>query len=235
MKRKFILILILTGALTLGLTACGGGTTPAGGTGTAGRLSADYESALPVENQLILGTLLLEGTENAVTAEQSAALLPMWMMMKELTASDTAATQEKGGLIVQIQETMTAEQIQAIADMKLTQEDLFAYMQKAGMAQMPRMSGTPDASGTQVFPGGMDGGPPAGFEGGGPSFSFEGGGGQMPPGGGGGGSGFNPDQDLSAEQIATMEARRSERGGFGGPSTALLDALIEMLEGKQIT
>ncbi|MBN2086313.1 MAG: hypothetical protein JW748_13925 [Anaerolineales bacterium] len=229
MKRTNIPAFIILAALMLGLTACGGGTAPAGGAGTAVRLNTEYENALPAESQLILGTLLLEDTENAVTPEQAEALLPMWMMMKELTVSDTAATQEKGGLIEQIQETMTAQQIQAIAEMKLTQEDVFAYMQKAGLTQMPRMSGTPDASGTQFFPGGMAGEPPAGFEGGG----MPGGGGVGRQGGGEGG-GFNPNQELSAEQIATMEARRSERSGFGGSSTALLDVLIQILEGKQI-
>ena len=33
---------------------------------------------LPPANQLALGTLMLEGTENAVTPAQAAALLPLW-------------------------------------------------------------------------------------------------------------------------------------------------------------
>jgi hypothetical protein len=232
MNRKFFLVSTVPAALLLGLAACGG-TTPAGGAAAAGMLNADYENALPVESQLILGTLLLEDTENAVTAEQAAELLPMWQLLKELTTSDTAADSEREGLLEQIQETMTADQLRVIADMQLTQQDMFDYMQKAGLVQMPQQSGTPDASsGGGFFPGGMEGGaPPADFEGGGPP---SGSGGQF--GGGnrtGGGEGGYRGQDLSPEQLATMEARRASRGGFGGSPTVLLDALIQMLEGKQ--
>jgi hypothetical protein len=228
MKRIPIPTGIFLAALTLGLAACGAQITPAGGTHTAGRLNADYENALPVESQLVLGTLLLEDTGNAVTTEEAAELLPLWQMMKELTTSDTAATEEKGGLIDQIQGLMTQEQIQAIADMKLTQKDMFDYMQKAGLAQGPKQSGTPAASGAADgnFP--IDGGgaPPAGFDPGG-----------MPAGGGGmqaGGpfGGANPNQNLTTEQIATLEARRASGGG-GGNSSALIDTLIQLLEAKQ--
>jgi hypothetical protein len=227
MKKTTILTSGVLAALMLLLTGCGS-KTPAAVTNVTGRLNADYENALPVESQLILGTLMLEGTDNAVTAEQAAQLLPMWQMMKELESSDTAATQEKGGLIEQIQETMTKEQIQAIAAMKLTQSDAFAYMQKAGLMQRPKQSGTPAASGSTSgnFPADAGGAPPAGFTGGG----------DMPAGGGGPngrtGAGTSGGANLTSEQIATMEARRAS-GGTGGNSSVLLDALITLLGTKQ--
>jgi hypothetical protein len=208
------------------LTACG--EAPAGGANTADRLAAGYENALPVESQLILGTLMLEGTDRAVSAEQAAELLPLWQMMKELAGNDTAAAQERSGLIEQIQETMAAEQIRAIADMKLTRDDLRAYMQEYGLMQMRWISGTPDASADGDFAGGMMGEPPAGFQGGPP-------GGDEMPGGGGmiiEGEGLPPGGDLSPEQIATLDARRAGSGSAGSP-TALLDELLEMLESKQ--
>lgn len=232
MKSTTILTSGVLIAMILLLTGCGS-KTPAAGANATGRLNADYKNALPVESQLILGTLLLENTDQAVTAEQAAQLLPMWQMMKKLESSDTAATQEKGGLIEQIQETMTKEQIQAIAAMKLTQSDAVAYMQKAGLVQRPQQSGTPAASGSTSgnFPGDTGGAPPAGFVAGG---DMPAGGGQMPGGGIGPGAGgaANPNQDLSAEQIATLEARRAS-GGSGGNSSVLLDALITLLGTKQ--
>ncbi len=243
MTRKYSLIAILTGALMLpGLAGCGNSAASTAAAGAAGGLNADYENALPVESQLILGTLLLEDTDLAVTAEQAAQLLPMWQLIKELNTSGTAATQEKGGLIDQIEETMTAEQIQAIAEKKLTQKDLFAYMQEAGMGGMPQMSGTPAASGDggNAFPGGM-GGEGGGFviEGNGPGGGMPPGDGGMPAGGGGMpgggmGGGYSGNQNLTAEQIATMEARRESRG-TGGNSYVLLDTLLQMLESKQTT
>ncbi|MBN1439388.1 MAG: hypothetical protein JW929_08270 [Anaerolineales bacterium] len=231
MKRKNFWIILPSAALMLFAAACGSQSAEAGAAGSADRLNADYENALPVESQLILGTLKLEGTENAVTAEQAAELLPLWRMMKELQSRDTDATEEQGGLINQIQETMTAGQIRAIAAMQLTQDDMVEYMRQAGMGMMPQNSGTPAASGGgNALPGGMEGGGEP------PEFAAGGG---MPPGGGGGfqgGEGYgggNGDAGLSAEQIATMQARRSSQGGAGGNPYILLDALLQMLDGRQ--
>jgi hypothetical protein len=76
-----------------------------------------------------------------------------------------------------------------------------------------------------------------GGEGGG-GFVVEGGGsgGGMPPGGGampgGPGAGSNGSQNLTAEQIATMEARRASRGTSGN-SYILLDTLLQTLESKK--
>jgi hypothetical protein len=222
------------------LSACQGGASADGSTNDGEYLTAEYENAIPVESQLILGTLMLEDTEQAVDAELAAELLPLWQMQKTLAASDTASTEEMDALIDQIQETMTREQIRAIAGMQLTQQEMFAYMQKAGLMQMPQFEGTPgasDAEGT-FYPGGMggegsrtfeSGGPPAGFEGGGPPAGFEGGpGGDFPS----YGQGFNP-EDLTTEQRATLEAQRGNRGGYGRNASVLLEALIELLESKQ--
>ena len=48
-----------------------------------GALDASYEEALDGNGQLALGTLQLEGTANAVTAEQAAALSPLWEMHQD--------------------------------------------------------------------------------------------------------------------------------------------------------
>jgi hypothetical protein len=242
MSKTSLLSILALGGLAAALAACSGGAPAEGTVNATERLTADYENALPVESQLILGTLMLEDTDQAVGAEQAAELLPLWQMQKVLAASDTASAEEKKALIEQIQETMTKDQIQAIAGMKLTQADVFSYMQTAGLVQMPQYSGTPGVSNAEggYFPGGMGGegpmiveggGPPAGFEGGGPPAGFQGG---RNSGGGfqGQGSGFNP-EDLTTEQRATLQALRGTRGGFARTPSALLEALIELLETKQ--
>lgn len=230
MRSKRRLLIGVLGGLAAFLAACSGGGPAEEGANTDQRLTAEYENAIPVESQLILGTLMLEDTGQAVDAEQAAELLPLWQMQKALAASDTASTEEIDALIDQIQETMTREQIQAIAGMQLTQQEMFAYMQKAGLMQMPQSEGTPGAStsGGGGFPDGED---PMFVEGGGPPAGFEGGGG---PGGGfpSSGQGFNP-EDLTAEQRATLEAQRGNRGGYGRNASVLLEALIELLESKQ--
>ena len=125
MNKPTIILLLM---LTLILTACSGSasnaTSPASngpGAGAAGGLSAPM--------QVALGTIKLDGTENAVTAEQARELLPFWETLQVLESSDTAATQEKEALISQIQETMTSEQTQAITALGLSRQDMFSIMQ----------------------------------------------------------------------------------------------------------
>lgn len=107
-----------------------------------------YENALPASTQLVLGTLLLEGTGNAVTAEQAAALLPLW---RALQGGNVQAGAEVNAVLAQIERAMTAEQLQAIASMQLTRDDLTAWAQESGM----EMAAPPD--GTGAGPGGQGG------------------------------------------------------------------------------
>src|SRR5574342_800572 len=125
------LTLILLTILILTLTACGSaanGTEPASAT-----QNGSSTGELPATTQLIIGTLKLEGTDQAVTAEQAAGLLPLWQTLQALSDSDTAADQEKEALITQIQEAMTSEQMQTITAMNLTREDMFTIIQEQGM------------------------------------------------------------------------------------------------------
>jgi hypothetical protein len=214
MKKISILILI---TFLLTLTACS-----AVSSGAEPALAPQTEAPsgeLPATTQLILGTFKLEETGQAVTAEQAAELLPLWQTLQVLSESDTAADQETQALIAQIQETMTAEQKQAITGMNLTREDMLSLMQEQGLAM-----GTGGQSSTS--------------QGGNSSNStnrnFGPGGGMPPPDGGfpGGGSGFGGQgQNLSAEQIATAQAARQAGGGNRIP-TPLLNALIEFLKQK---
>ena len=208
------------------LAGCAAGAEPAGG---AGVLSEGYEGALPVQTQLIVGTLRLEEGEWAVSAEQAAQLIPLWKAVRSLSSSDTAAEAEVAGLLEQIQETMTAEQMQAIAAMQLTQEDLFGEMQELGIGPGGGEGGDQvftfggQASGEGQAAGGgppeglvVEGGPPEGFQGGGP---------------GNGGEVFT--QDLDPDQIATLEAQRGSGGGAGARAGQfLIEPLLEMLEAK---
>jgi hypothetical protein len=197
------------------LTACGSASkaadpasVPQGGT-SAG--------ALPATTQLIIGTLKLEGTAQAVTAEQAAELLPLWQTLQVLSDSDTAADQETEALITQIQETMTAGQMQAITDMNLRRDDMASILQEQGMAM-----GNSQSSNTQSGNSSRNNGGGFGPGGGGPPD-------EMPmPGGGGGFSGGG--QSLSPDQIATAQASRQNNANFVPPM--LINAVIEYLQEK---
>jgi hypothetical protein len=216
---KKITLTVLT-ILILTLTACGSASN---GTDPASVIQSGAPTgALPATTQLIIGTLKLEETEDAVTAEQAAQLLPLWQTLQVLSDSDTAADQETEALIAQIQETMTAEQMQTITDMDLTREDMFSIMQEQGVGMgntqnSDTQTGNPsNNSGRNFGPGDGNLPPPdeRGFPGGGPGF-------------GAGGQG----QNLSADQIATAQAARQAGGGSMIPP-ALINALIDFLKQK---
>jgi hypothetical protein len=123
MNKKFFWTSITIFALTL--TACASSTgtpasAPSGGPGTM---------ELPAQTKLVLGTINLEETDYPITSEQAAELLPMFYVLQDLNDSDTAAQEEIDGLVAQIQETLTAEQTQAIDSMNLSMRDVFAISQ----------------------------------------------------------------------------------------------------------
>lgn len=121
-----------------------GATQPAGpvdglaATSTPGAIAAtlgeDYPDALAARNQLALGSLRLEGTANAITPEQAAELMLFWQALVALTDASTSAAEETAAVQTQIIESMTAAQIEAIAAMALTDEDLSAFYVEQGVA-----------------------------------------------------------------------------------------------------
>ena len=211
MNRSTLLLLLI---FTLLITACGASAPNAAG--PASGVSGDPAvGELSPSIQVAIGTLRLDETENAVTAEQAQELLPLWQTMQVLSESATAAQQEIDALAEQIQETMTAEQRQAITDMNLTREDMMSVLQEQGLASGGVPAGGNQNGGGGFGPGGFPGGVP-------PQGEFPGGG---PGGGGGQGSGLTPDQ------IATAQASRQQTGGSLIPPI-LINALIEYLQEK---
>ena len=66
---------------------------------------------------LIIGIFQLEETENLITVDQAADLLPLWKVYKSLLESSTTAALEQEALIKQISEVMTEEQLAFIVEM----------------------------------------------------------------------------------------------------------------------
>ena len=203
--KKIIWTLGLILALTL--TACVASTS----TSEAGASTpSDSTSALSTQDMLILGTFQLEGTDYAVTAEQAAELLPLWQIYQDLLTSDTAAQAEIDALLEQIQQTMTADQMQAMNAMDLSQQDVFSVMQEQGIGMTVSRSTSTMSTTTQS--GGMT--PPDG-------------GGDMsagaPPDAGG-----MPVGDMSGAGTSTTQSDTTQMN----PSSMLIEALIELLQSK---
>jgi hypothetical protein len=94
-------------------------------------LDESYEGALPVGSQLALGTFELQETDFAVTAELAANLLPLWQAIESGSLQGQAET---NAVVKQIEATMAAEQLEAIATMELTFDDMGAWMQEQGVS-----------------------------------------------------------------------------------------------------
>ncbi len=225
MKQTILTSLIL---LMLILNAC---SSTSSDTQVA---SAPPNPDLPITPQLVIGTMKLEGTEQEVTSEQAAGLLPLWQVYSEMSVSDTTAQEELDALVEQIQGTMTTEQMKAITNMQLTPENIFTLMQEQGIDMGGGRGLSSEQIATAQASRGSGGGftPPDGdvfvpSDGGGGGFAPPDGSGGFPGGAGQGTGG----QSLSSEQIATAQAGRAS--GTGGPNripTGLIDLLIKYLE-----
>ncbi len=120
-------IALLTLVALIALSACSSApaapaaSTTTQDTYTSSALDTSYEGALAVRNQLALGTLQLDGTPNAITADQAKTLLTLWQALRATTQSGASAQAEVNALLGQIEGALTAQQLAAIKDLKLTQ------------------------------------------------------------------------------------------------------------------
>jgi hypothetical protein len=235
-EKKIIVTGLIAMVLILGLSACGGSAgevisdaginetseigTSAEGAENPQDIRAGFSGDMPISSQLGFGTLLLEGTGNAVDPEQAVQLLPLWKAARSLSESDTVAEEEINAIFNQVKETMTSAQINAINEMQLTGEEITQMMEDLGFESGFGGGGfgnlTPEQQATAQAARESGGGFPGGGFPGGP--------------GPGGGQEFG-DGNLSPEQQATLEARRAERGGAGARlALVFVDPLIELLE-----
>lgn len=134
MKKKFLLSIALV--LALFLASCSGtaAATPTGDSYVSSNLPVDYEGALPIRNQLSLGTIELNQSAAPVSAEQAQTLLPLWQALRSTQQAGGTAQAEVNALLSQIESNMTPEQLQAIADMQLTQTDMQDWASTNGIS-----------------------------------------------------------------------------------------------------
>lgn len=92
-----------------------------GSTYTSRTFTTSYTSALNAANQLMLGMLRLEGTENAITPEQASVLLPV---VQSLQGQALKSDAERNAVLAYVEAQLTPAQSSAIASMRLTQDDL---------------------------------------------------------------------------------------------------------------
>lgn len=122
----FALSLILVVAVALG--ACSGGSsTAAWPTPEGSKLDTNYSNTLPSFLVLALGTMKLDGTTDAVTPDQAWELLTLWQALRSSINTGGTGQAEVSVLVLQIEGSLTANQIAAINALKLTQGDMRSW------------------------------------------------------------------------------------------------------------
>ena len=168
---KKITVITLLSILAFVLTACGAsaGSSQSNSPSPSGSLSSGSSSDTgsssgssnpasvngtpptgPSALQLAAGMLKLDGTSNAITAQQATQLLPLWQSLQQIESTpvaqstpdgsgtpggrfDPAMMQQMSAQIVLIQNAMTPAQIQAITAMNLSMQDVNAALQQEGI------------------------------------------------------------------------------------------------------
>jgi hypothetical protein len=179
-------------------------------------LNTDYENAVSIEQQLILGIFKLEGTGQAISKEQAGFLLPLYSNLKVIIESMTPAQGTQGKpdsqpqavntetqaqidtITKDILAALTPEQVKAISEMKITREVAQTIMTEKGISIGGRGQGG-------AMPGG-NGQPPEG----------------TPPAAGPNGSAGSPPTD----------GQKGQQPDGGMIPSKLVNALVELLQTK---
>ena len=139
-------------------SASGSGSSRTGGSGSAAQFTVSPETIT------VIGILKLEGTNDAITADQAATLLPLYKAVKSISATAGSSPAELQALYTQVNDTLTPSQTQAITAMGITGANMRTIMSDLGI----QFGGGGGGSGTRTANGNGGGfGGPGGFGGGG--------------------------------------------------------------------
>ncbi len=92
-------------------------------------LSIEYTDAANIRSQLAYGTLKLTD----ITPEQARTLIPLWQAVISLSGDTTTASEELTAVQDQITAAMTEDQLQAIAEMQITNTGLNEFYAQYGV------------------------------------------------------------------------------------------------------
>jgi hypothetical protein len=108
---------------------------------------------LDATSELVLGTLRLEDTADAVTPEQAVDLLSLWQIIQGGSLKSAAET---AAVLTQIRGKMSETQLAAIESMALTAEDMQGWMAEQGIEMPgPQAAGQDGEGGSRAAPEGI--------------------------------------------------------------------------------
>jgi hypothetical protein len=174
------------------------------GTPVAGPAGQNGGGFNTLESRLAMGTLKLEGSSLAVTAEEAKKLLPLWEKVKQLSTTGTPVPADVQAAYKEIEAAMTPEQVQSIQQMTFSNQDFQTLLQSLGIAITPPASQPTLTANEQATRTAQRETRTAG-------------------GGNGNGGGF------SRSGTPGAFGQGGQRGGFGGFSNMLIDPVIKLL------
>jgi hypothetical protein len=134
MKKSIFRIALFTLLITSLMYACAP-TVEATPTSLASvYLSSEYTDAANIRSQLAYGTIKLADTPNAITTEQAKSLIPLWQAVISLSGDDTTASEELTAVQDQITAMLNETQLQAIAEMQITNAELNDFYAQYGVS-----------------------------------------------------------------------------------------------------
>jgi hypothetical protein len=179
------------------------------------------EPELSQAYQYALGILKLEETDQAITADQASALLPLWESLQNVSQPQMSDPQnpqppennseEINTLTEQITAVLTADQLQAIDDLQISAETVDTLLTSLNIEISP-YQGQPQGDGQAAGTPGQGGGP--------------------------GGNGNRPANGGPGNSDATLSAQDGQPNGLGDGMrasqipTAVLQAVIDLLNSK---
>jgi hypothetical protein len=196
----------------------GGGTVGAGGPGggqgqsTTGNGTAQTQT-MPVDSIVGIGIIKLEGTDSAIDSETATNLLPLFKALKALSTNSNTSVAEMTALNKQIKNTLTADQLTAIENLKITSADVNKLLKEKGLASSA-FSGSSSSAGNRNN-GGMGGPPDAAM--------------MMTSGMGGGSTTTTSKTQATPNAVAALTTSRKTAGGY---NLTFADIVIKTLQAK---
>jgi len=220
-------------AILVTLTACSSGQSSSSGTSPTGAqasvtgtpAASDFNFQLPATDQLLIGTLMLENSDLAVSPEQAASLLPLWQLMKTLLDSDTTVQAEIDAVLKRINAEMTADQLAWVAGQDFSGQSMSQVMQQLGISPSNSSDSTGESFSGNYGQGGgrLDFVPGEGRGPGGGDFAGDPGGGVFP-----GGEGLTPEMQATRQAMSEANGGNFQRRA----NTMLIEPLITWLEAR---
>ena len=96
-------------------------------------LNTEYDDAANLRSQLAFGIIKLADTTVPINQEQAQFLIPLWQGIIALSGDSTTASEELIAIQDQITQTLTDEQLNAIAEMQISNADLNLFYAEFGI------------------------------------------------------------------------------------------------------